>query len=121
MTIREAGIRATTHGAEPTRLTVSIAEYGRRDRLRRAVRRFLPIFAAGCVLFLIPPHVVWLLGFSFVGSILATQRYNEVHEYLSLTGPCPGCSGEQKLEPPMKLPAIQRCPGCGAFLKLEEL
>lgn len=119
MAIREVSVRASTYGTEPTRLVARIAEYGRSDRLRRALRRFLPIFAAGCALLLIPPHVVWLAGFTVTGAVLAFQRYRQEREILELGGPCPGCEAEQTLDPPALLPAIQRCPACGAFLKLE--
>ena len=70
---------------------------------------------------LIPPHVPWLLGFTLVGSVLATQRLKQASEILSLAGTCPGCAAEQTLDPPLELPAIKRCPGCGAFLKLERV
>jgi hypothetical protein len=121
MTIVEVGVSASTHGHEPTRLAAKIAEYGRGDRFRRALRRFLPIFGVGCACLLIPPHVPWLLGFTLVGSVLATQRLKQASEILSLAGTCPGCAAEQTLDPPLELPAIKRCPGCGAFLKLERV
>ena len=69
---------------------------------------------------LIPPHVLWLAGFTLTGSVLALQRYRQQREILEIRGRCPGCAAEQTLVPPATLPAIQRCPGCGAFLKLEE-
>jgi hypothetical protein len=119
VTIHEVSVRASTYGQEPTRLAARIAEYGHGDRLRRALRRFLPIFAVGCALLLIPPHVLWLAGFTLTGSVLALQRYRQEREILELQGRCPDCKAEQTLEPPATLPAIQRCPGCGAFLKLE--
>lgn len=87
--------------------------------MRRALRRFLPVFGAGCALLVIPPHVLWLAGFTLTGSVLALQRYRQEREILELCGLCPGCSAVQTLAPPATLPAIQRCPGCGAFLKLE--
>jgi hypothetical protein len=121
MTIREAAIRASTHGAEPTRLVARIAEYARGDRARRALRRFLPVFGAGCALLLVPPHVLWLAGFTITGAVLAALRYREEREILELVGRCPGCATEQALEPPPALPAIRRCPGCGSFLRLEEV
>ncbi len=111
---------ASTHGAAPTRLAARVSEYARRDRARRALRRFLPVFGAGCVLLVIPPHVLWLAGFTLAGSLLALQRYRQQREILEIRGACPGCASEQTLEPPASLPAILRCPGCGAFLKLEE-
>jgi hypothetical protein len=119
VTIAEVSVRASTYGREPTRLAARIAEYGRGDRLQRALRRFLPLFGVGCALLLIPPHVLWLAGFTLTGSVLALQRYRQEREILALMGLCPGCTAEQTLEPPATLPAIQRCPGCGAFLKLE--
>jgi hypothetical protein len=120
VTTRDVGLRASTHGFEPTRLAARIAEFGKRDRARRALRRFLPVFGAGCVMLLIPPHVLWLAGFTLTGSVLALQRYRQEREILEIRGLCPGCGTEQTLDPPAELPAIQRCPGCGAFLKLEE-
>jgi hypothetical protein len=53
--------------------------------------------------------------------VLALQRFRQRREILELSGPCPDCTTEQSLAPPEVLPAIQRCPGCGAFLKLEEV
>ena len=120
MTVREVSLRASTHGAEPTKFAARISEYTRRDRARRAFRRFLPVFGTGCALLFIPPHVLWLLGFTLTGSVLALQRYREEREIHEIRGRCPGCATDQSLEPPATLPAIQRCPGCGAFLKLEE-
>lgn len=121
MTIREAPVRASTHGRDPARFTARIASYTRADRLRRAVRRFLPIFGTGCLVVFIPPHIPWITGFTLTGLVLALQRYRQAGEILELRGGCPECSTEQEIAPPAALPSIQRCPGCGAFLKLEEV
>jgi len=121
MEIRDARIRASTHGHAPAELRARIAEYARRDRARRAFRRFLPVFGAAFGVLLIPPHVVWFSLFTLTGAVLAVQRYRQPREILELVGACPECAVEQSLAPPAALPAIQRCPGCGAFLKLEEL
>ena len=121
MPIREVSVRASTHGEAPSELAARIAEYGRGERLQRAFRRFLPVFGVGCALLLVPPHVLWLAGFTLAGTVLALQRYRQKREILELAGRCPGCRVEQTLESPAALPAIQRCTGCGAFLKLEEL
>ena len=120
MITHEVSLRASTHGFEPTRLAARISEFGKRDRARRALRRFLPVFGAGLLMLVIPPHVLWLAAFTLTGSVLALQRYREQREILEMRGPCPACAAEQALPPPSTLPAIQRCPGCGAFLKLEE-
>ena len=120
MTSREVTLRTSTHGFEPARFAARIQEFSKRDRARRALRRFLPIFGAGCAVLVIPPHVVWLIAFTITGSVLALQRYREQREIMDVRGRCPACSGEQALDAPKSLPAIQRCPGCGAFLKLEE-
>jgi hypothetical protein len=120
MDTRDVRLRATTHGFEPSKLAARISEFDKRDRARRALRRFLPVFGAGCVMLVIPPHVLWLAAFTLTGSVLALQRYREQREILEVRGRCPACAAEQALEPPSALPAIQRCPGCGAFLKLEE-
>jgi hypothetical protein len=119
--VRDVRIRASTHGHAPAELRARIAEFARRDRARRALRRFLPIFGAGCGALFIPPHVLWISLFTFTGAVLAVQRFRQPREILELAGPCPECASEQSLAPPQALPAIQRCPGCGAFLKLEEL
>jgi len=119
--IREASVRASTYGKEPSRFAAKIAEYGGGERLRRGFRRFLPVFGTGCALLIIPPHVLWLAGFTITALILAVQRYRQKVEILALEGRCPGCGAEQPVELPPALPAIQRCSGCGAFLKLEEV
>jgi ribosomal protein S27E len=49
------------------------------------------------------------------------QRYRQTAEILELRGGCPECANEQAIAPPSALPSIQRCPACGAFLKLEEI
>jgi hypothetical protein len=121
MVVREVLVRASTHGREPAELRARIAEYARRDRARRALRRFLPVFGAGCGALLIPPHVLWFSLFTITGAVLAMQRFRQPREILELAGACPDCAAEQSLAPPEALPAIQRCPGCGAFLKLEEV
>jgi hypothetical protein len=121
VTIREAAVRASTHGKEPARFSARMASYTRGDRARRALRRFLPIFGVGCLVVVIPPHIPWITGFTLTGLVLGLQRYRQAGEILELRGGCPECASEQQLEPPAGLPAIQRCPGCGAFLKLEEL
>ncbi len=120
MVSRELSLRASTHGFEPAQFAALVHEFSARDRARRALRRFLPVFGAGCAALLIPPHVVWLLAFTATGGVLALQRYREEREILDVRGRCPACAGEQALASPRTLPAIQRCPGCGAFLKLEE-
>ena len=121
MTIREVNLRASTHGKSPTRLRARIADYARGDRIRRGLRRFVPIFGCACVVLLIPPHIPWFSIVSLTGVVLALQRYRQQSEVLELGGACPECATEQAFAPPAKLPAIQRCPDCGAFLKLEEL
>jgi len=121
VTIRETHVRASTHGKQPASFNARIASYTRGDRLRRAVRRFLPIFGVGCLVVVIPPHIPWITGFTLTGLVLALQRYRQAGEILELRGGCPDCASEQALAPPSTLPAIQRCPGCGAFLKLEEI
>jgi hypothetical protein len=120
VTTREVNVRATTHGFEPTRLAARISEFTKRDQLRRALRRFLPIFGLACCVVLIPPHVPWFAAVTIAATVLAFQRYSEQREILELRGACPSCAAEQTLAPPASLPAIQRCPGCAAFLKLEE-
>lgn len=121
MVVREAVVTASTYGHEPARLSARIAEFARRDRARRAMRRFLPIFGSAFGVLLIPPHVVWWALVTVTGGVLALQRFRQQREILELSGPCPECSASQTLAPPAALPAIQRCPGCGAFLKLEEV
>jgi hypothetical protein len=121
MVVREAAVRASTYGHEPAQLRARIAEYARADRARRAFRRFLPIFGAACGVLLIPPHLVWWAIVTIAGSVLALQRFRQRAEILELSGPCPDCAAQQTLPPPDALPAIQRCPSCGAFLKLEEV
>ncbi len=121
MVVREAVVRASSYGHEPAQPSARIAEYTRGDRARRAFRRFLPVFGAAFGVLLIPPHVVWWTLFTVTGGVLALQRYRQQREILELSGRCPECSGDQTLRPPDALPAIQRCPGCGAFLKLEEV
>ena len=120
MTTHDVSVRASTHGFEPTRLAARISEFTTRDRMRRALRRFLPIFGLACCVVLIPPHVPWFTAVTITGAVLAFQRYREQREILELHGGCPSCAAEQTLAPPASLPAIQRCPDCGAFLKLEE-
>jgi hypothetical protein len=113
-------LRTTTHGFGPSRIAARINEFTRRDRARRALRRFLPIFGVACCVVLIPPHLPWITIVTITGAVLAFQRFREEREILDVHGPCPACAAEQTLEAPNALPAIQRCPGCGAFLKLEE-
>jgi hypothetical protein len=121
MVVREAVVRASTYGHEPAALRARIAEYARADRARRAFRRFLPIFGAACGVLIIPPHVIWWGIVTLTGSVLALQRFRQRAEILELSGPCPDCAVQQTLAPPHTLPAIQRCPSCGSFLKLEEV
>lgn len=120
MVSRELSLRTSTHGFEPARFAARVNEFTRRDRARRALRRFLPIFGVACCVVLIPPHVPWITAVTITGAVLALQRYREPREILDVRGRCPACAGEQELDAPKKLPAIQRCPACGAFLKLEE-
>jgi len=121
VTICEVRLRASTHGKAPTQFAARISTFTRGDRARRALRRFLPVFGVGCALLLVPPHVLWFAGFTLTGSVLALQRYREQRKILAVAGRCPDCASEQVLAPPAALPAILRCPGCGAFLKLEEI
>lgn len=121
MVVREAVVRASTYGHEPAQLSARIAEYAPGDRARRAFRRFLPIFGGAFGVLLIPPHIVWWTIVTLTGGVLALQRYRQQREILELAGPCPECAATQKLKPPDALPSIQRCPDCGAFLKLEEV
>jgi hypothetical protein len=69
---------------------------------------------------LVPPHLIWWTIVTATGAVLALQRFRQRAEILELSGPCPDCAAQQSLAPPHALPAIQRCPQCGAFLKLEE-
>jgi hypothetical protein len=120
VTSREVSLRTSTHGFEPSRFGARVNEFTRGDRARRALRRFLPIFGVACCVVLIPPHLPWITTVTITGAVLAFQRYREEREILDVRGPCPACAAEQTLTPPAALPAIQRCPSCGAFLKLEE-
>jgi len=91
----------------------------RRERAARGVRAFLPFFGAGCLLLLVPPHVVWLAIWTTVGVVFGRKRYRQEREYVSLVGNCPDCGKNENQKLPEALPAIQRCAACGAFLKLE--
>jgi hypothetical protein len=112
-------VRASTYGKEPTRLAARVNEFTRGERLRRGIRAFLPFFGAGCALLLVPPHVLWLALWTTVGVVFGRKRYRQEREFVSLSGACPGCGKDENLKLPESLPAIQRCPVCGSFLKLE--
>ena len=90
MTSREVSLRTTTHGFEPSRFAARINEFTRRDRARRALRRFLPIFGVACCVVLIPPHLPWITIVTVTGAVLAFQRYREEREILDVRGTLPG-------------------------------
>ncbi|MFI5316536.1 MAG: hypothetical protein ACHQ6T_12610 [Myxococcota bacterium] len=119
MTTADLSVRASTYGKEPTQLSARVNEFTRRERARRGFRAFLPFFGAGCVLLLVPPHVLWLAIWTSVGIVYGRKRYRLEREFVSLAGKCPDCGKEEPRKLPESLPAIQRCPACGAFLKLE--
>jgi hypothetical protein len=117
--IREVAVRSTTYQKPPATLRARVAELDPRDRLRRAARAFFPVFGAGCVLLLIPPHALWFTACAVIATILAIRRYRVTCQIQALEGACPSCAVEQRYEPPQQLPQILVCPTCGAFLKLE--
>lgn len=121
MVIREVAVRATTYQQPPTALRARVAELDRRDRLRRAARAFLPVFAAGCVLLLLPPHLLSFAACTALATALAVRRHRVTELYQELEGACPECAARQSYPPPERLPRILPCPACGAYLKLERI
>jgi hypothetical protein len=119
VTTVELGVRASTHGSEPSLLVARANEFTPRERVRRGIRAFLPLFAAGLGLVILPPHLLWLIGWTAVGAVAGRRRYRQERELVSLAGSCPECRETIELDPPERLPKLQRCPACGAFLALE--
>lgn len=119
MTTVDLRVRASTYGKDPTELAARAREYTRAERARRGLRAFLPFFGAGCAMLIVPPHVLWLAIWTTVGVVRGRKTFRTERELVSLSGCCPDCGRTAELKPPDALPAIQRCEGCGAFLKLE--
>ena len=119
MTSRELRVRASTWGHEPGELRARVNEFEPRERLRRGLRAFLPYLGAGVALVLLPPHLIWLIGWTTVGVISGRRRWRQEREFVSLDGACPGCAADPRLALPDQLPMLQRCRACGAFLRLE--
>jgi hypothetical protein len=119
MTTIEVPVSASTYGRAPARYVARVAQYDRRDRLRRAARVFFPLLGVGTLLVVVPPHVLTLAAFTVVASVLGARRLRERSEILSVDGACPDCAAPKTLAVPRGLPAILPCAACGAFVKLE--
>ena len=112
-------VRASTYGKPPADLAARVNEFTKRERLRRGARAFLPFFGAGCGLLLVPPHIALAPALDDRrGSCSGGGATGSEREFVSLTGACPDCGKPEPVDLPEALPAIQRCKGCGSFLKL---
>ena len=108
MTTLDLTVRASTYGKPPTDLAARVNEFSKRERMQRGGRAFLPFFAAGCGLLLVPPHVVWLLLWTSVGIVFGRQRYRQEREFVSLRGRA------RIAESPSRSICPKRCPRSSA-------
>ena len=116
-------VQATSFGSEPVRMTATVTTFDRWARLRRAAGIF-GLFVLGALLTL-PVPVLHLLALPFLigGFVLAGRRLRQKLAVGEIVGPCPACRAPQQLPAPQppRFPATLPCPGCGEFLKLDEL
>jgi hypothetical protein len=113
---RDVSLRATTHGFEPTKLAARISEFGKRDRARRALRRFLP--CSGWVRnAAVPPTCCgsWVHAHRLAAraALPRAARDHGVAAAARLRQREPGATCDSARDPALS--------GCGAFLKLEEV
>ena len=117
-------MRATSFGSEPVRMTAAVTTFDRRARLRRAASTF-GLFLLGALLTLPVPglHLLAPPAFLIGGFVLAGRRLRQKLTVGGIVGPCPACGAPQQLPAPQppRFPATLPCPGCGEFLKLDEL
>jgi hypothetical protein len=121
LTALDLRVRASTYGKTPSELLARVQDYTRSERMRRGLRAFAPVFGGACGVLFIPPHIPWFTITTIVAIAIGRRKYNQVREFVSLRGTCPGCGKEDDLKLPDSLPVIQRCVHCGSFLKLEPI
>lgn len=92
--------------AEPTEARARIAERSDRWRKAGALRQLALWGLLAPLLFLIPPHLPWVLVALGIGAVRAWGRLNERATLLELRGRCPKCGTEQSFAElgRMKLP-----------------
>lgn len=111
----DVGARLELFGFAPT---VARAEVLDRSTSWRATRALLAggigVGAAPAVFFL-PLHFPWPVLSVGIGFYVARSRWTERHTLLSVSGPCPACGADVRLEKPVRLeePHVLHCGGCG--------
>ncbi len=122
--MEQLSVQATSFGSEPVRMTAAVTTFDRRARLRRAAGIF-GLFLLGALLTLPVPvlHLLAPPAFLIAGFVLAGRRLRQKLAVGEIVGACPACGAPQQLPAPQppRLPATLPCPGCGEFLKLDEL
>ncbi len=119
----ERALRATTYERPPTSLTAQLLEYERSERVRRGAAIFLPLFGAALLSLFVPGwHFIGVPGFLILAIVLGRRRLAEATALEALQGTCPSCAEPQHFAAPAEfdLPITLRCPGCSAFVKLED-
>lgn len=117
-------MQATSFGHGPVRMTANVTVFDRRARLRRA-SAISGLFLLGALLTAPIPglHLFAPPALLIAGFVLARRRLRQELAVGAIEGRCPACGAHQQLSPPdpPSFPATLPCPGCGEFLKLDEL
>jgi hypothetical protein len=124
VTTERRSVETSSFGHGTVGMTASVTPFDRPARLRRAASIF-GLFLLGALLTLPVPgvHLVAPPVFLIAGFVLARRRLRQELQIQGIAGPCPACGAPQQLPPPSPptFPATLPCPGCGEFLKLDEL
>jgi len=118
--------RATAYGKDPSILEVTLVEFDRATRARRAAKISLPLLAGAIESVPVPGwHFVGVPGLLGASIVMGRRRWRQRARIESLAGDCPACGVPIAQEPPAELGsadvelARMRCEPCGEFLKLE--
>lgn len=124
MTSDQRKVEASSFGHEPVSMTASVTPFDRPARVRRAASIFGLCLLGALLTAPVPGlHLVAPPVFLIGGFVLARRRLRQELAIQGIEGPCPACAAPQQLPAPSPptFPATLACPGCGEFLKLDEL
>ncbi len=116
-------IPVTLHRGEAKLSTgeLRLARWDRRERLWRAAKVLLLLWALAAVSVLIPvAHFLLVPAFLIAGPIAAWRRARQESGIVGGQGPCPDCGKPMTLEAgPEQFPRYDLCESCHASIRVE--
>ncbi len=107
-----AWLRLPGHEAVPAQ--VRMIHRSKRTRTVGGLLALLGFWALAPVVFLLPPHIPWLLGALAAGVYFGYKQWNGEYEVRSFAGECPRCHASLSIPPGsrIRLPYRMDCFRC---------